>query len=175
VQIDVIPPGRGLTSAQAASLAGAGINPSLPETRHIPPGAVAQLTAAYDALFFRDTVNAEGQPVREPQAEHIRAVLGAAWKEYAAAAKDKADPLGFRAYVEAVPEQAEARYYLNAIRDLFDRIGELGLTPAEAASVRRGIAEKLAPPGLSPEQLETAVTATQLGAAPQRTPALAAR
>ena len=58
---------------------------------------------------------------------------------------------------------------------LFDRVGELGLTPAEAAAVRRGIAEKLAPPALSPEQLETAVTATQLGAAPGRGPALASR
>lgn len=170
-----IAPPPGLNSHQAAILSDAGVDPRLVEVRQLPIAAVRQFVEAYEAFFWHATIDASGQPVRQPQAEHIRQVLGAAWDEYAAAAKGKADPLGFRAYVEAVPTQTEARYDLDALRTLFDRLGQLGLPPGETTDVRRGVLARITPANLTPEQLETAAMATQLGLAPAQEPALAAR
>ncbi|MEX2218549.1 MAG: filamentous hemagglutinin N-terminal domain-containing protein [Phycisphaerales bacterium] len=174
-QTGVVLPVRAMDPGQSARLAEAGVEPRTARERNLPPGAVSRYTRAHDEIFFKERTDENGQPVREPQAEHIRDVLIAAWTEYAAAAKERADPLGFRAYVEAVPAHAEARFYLDQLRRLFDRLGQLGLTPAEAAEALREILAKVAFPGLTPEQLETAIMATQLGALARPGPAVASR
>jgi filamentous hemagglutinin family protein len=132
--------------------------------RRLPPGAVAQVLGSYRTLFYGDSNPAVlDDQVREERIAHISGVLASAWNEYAQAVGRRADPVGFRAYVEAVPAQAEALYYLNALRDLFTQMGYLGLTTAEVRSARQEIVRAVAFTGLPPAQLETAIMATFLG------------
>ena len=116
--------------------------------------AVEEVLASYRAVFIKD-----GQQ----QAAHVSQVLSAAWKEYSAAAGAKADALGFRAYCEAVPAQAQAVYYMDGLRDLFSQLGYLGLSPAELRHAKATILKAVAVPGLSASHLEAAITATNLG------------
>lgn len=122
----------------------------------LPAAAVREVLDSYRAVFTKD-----GQP----QPQRPRQALEAAWKEYAAAAGDRADALGFRAYLEAVPAQAEALYYLDGLRELLADLGSLGLSPAELRAARRAVLNAVAFPGLPPEQLESAITARYLGIA----------
>jgi len=120
----------------------------------LPAALVTSTLEAYRAVFWRDGLVDAQRPGR---------VLGQAWKEYAAAAGDRADALGFRAYCEAVPAQAEAIYYLNALRDLFAELGNLGLSPGELRVAKNTILRTIAVPGLPATQLEAAILATNLG------------
>ena len=122
----------------------------------LPASVVAQVLDAYNVVFLKD-----GQP----NAAAVRESLTAAWKDYSAAAGDKADPLGFRAYVEAVPEQAQALYYMDALRDLLREMGNLGLSPAELRASKGVVLKAVDVPGLTAAQLEAAITATNLGVA----------
>jgi filamentous hemagglutinin family protein len=132
--------------------------------RRLPPGAVAQVLGSYRTLFYGESAPASlDEQVREERTAYISGVLAAAWNEYARAAGRRADAVGFRAYVEAVPAQAEALYYMNALRDMFTQMGYLGLTTAEVRSARQEIVRAVAFPGLAPAQLETAIMATFLG------------
>lgn len=130
--------------------------------RRLPPQATAQILRQYRTLFYGDPSPAAEQG--ENRAGHISAVLAAAWGEYTAAVGRRADPVGFRAYVEAVPAQAEALYYLNGLRDLFTQMGYLGLTQSELRASREEIVSSITFPGMTAAQLETAIMTTFMGA-----------
>jgi hypothetical protein len=116
--------------------------------------AVASVLDSYRNVFVKDGVQ---------RADLVRETLTAAWKEYSAAAGDKADPLGYRAYCEAVPAQAQAVYYLDGLRDLFAQLGYLGLSPSELRHAKAKILQAVQVPGLSAAQMEAAITATNMG------------
>jgi hypothetical protein len=122
----------------------------------LPYELVNQVLSSYHKVFYKDD---------QPNPQHAGQVLGAAWAEYSKAAGAKADPLGFRAYVEAVPAQAEALYYLDGLRQLFTELGYLGLSPVELKSARLTLLNAVAVPGLSPDQVEAAILARNLGPA----------
>ncbi len=130
----------------------------------LPADLVDRVLDSYRTVFSREVRDPEtGERSHVPNAEHVSEVLSAAWDEYAAQAGDRADGVGFRAYVEAVPTQAEALHYLNALRRLFTDIGYLGLTPAESRRAREAVLAALDVEGMTRQQLETAIVTLQLG------------
>jgi filamentous hemagglutinin family protein len=133
-------------------------------TRRLPPGAAAEVLGAYRVLFYGSSAPVRQGEQPESRAAHISQVLASAWADYSQAVGKRADAIGFRAYVEAIPAQAEALHYLNSLRDLFNQMGYLGLTSAELRQARQEIVRSVAFPGLSPAQLETAIMATYMGA-----------
>src|SRR5204862_6394952 len=122
----------------------------------LPGELVGQVLGSYRGVLAKDGAPAPDQP---------RKVLSDAWTEYSKAAGDKADPLGFRAYVEAVPSQSEAQYYLDGLRNLFTELGYMGLSPVELRIAKQTLLGAVAVPGLSQEQLESAIMARNFGAA----------
>jgi filamentous hemagglutinin family protein len=133
----------------------------------LPASVVSRVLADYRAIFTREATDDSGQLRAESNAPHVAEILSRAWAQYAAAAGPRADAVGFRAYVEAVPTQAEALYYLNALRRLFTDIGYLGLTPGEARRARDAILAALPVTGMSKDQLEAAIVTQALGAPAQ--------
>jgi hypothetical protein len=130
----------------------------------LPASVVRRVLESYRAVFWKETYDPQtGKTSRTAQVERVGQVLNAAWAEYVAAAGAKADPQGFRAYLEAVPGKAEALNYLNGLRELFSELGYLGLTPAENRVARNTILRSVPVKGLTPSQLEEAIASRQLG------------
>ncbi|MBX3375928.1 MAG: filamentous hemagglutinin N-terminal domain-containing protein [Phycisphaeraceae bacterium] len=147
----------------------AGADPSASDyavtINRLPSSVVRRVLQSYREVFWKETYNPEtGESTWEPQTDRVGRVLSAAWAEYAGAAGAKADALGFRAYLEALPAQAEALNYLNSLRELFSELGYLGLTSAENRIARDTILRSVNVKGMTPEQLEEACTARRLGA-----------
>lgn len=122
----------------------------------LPASIVSTTLEAYRAVFWRDGKADPGHPSE---------VLTAAWKEYSTMAGSKADALGFRAYCESVGNQAEAVYYLNGLRDLFAKLGYLGLSAGELRVAKSAVLRAVPVQGMTTDQLEAAIVATNMGAA----------
>ena len=122
----------------------------------LPARAVTDTLEAYRAVFA---------PEGKSEVAAVSDSLSAAWKDYSAQAGAKADALGFRAYVEAVPAHAKALYYMDSLRDLFRQVGCLGLAPAELRAVKRNILKAVSVPGMTTDQLEGAIMARNMGVA----------
>jgi filamentous hemagglutinin family protein len=142
----------------------AGAQDSRITRNRLSPDAVDRVVAAYRAALIQETRDpATGQMVRTRRDAEIRSDLDASWKRYATAAGAKADALGFRAYLEAAPNEAQSLADIDAIRDLFMQIGTLGLTPSEVRSTKGFILRQITPASMTPEQLEGAITTQILG------------
>lgn len=158
------PPTPRLTSETAGTLAEAGLDVPGLTARGVPPAAARRFADAYDNLFYdRRTDPATGEVTRTPRADHIRRTLEAAWAEYAALARERASALGLRAYVEAVEHQTEARFYMDAVRDLLEMLADLALPRDEYERVKRGIMDLITFPALPAEELESAIMTRLLG------------
>lgn len=132
----------------------------------LSPAVVKRVLDSYREVFFKETYDpATGQSEWTPQSERVGQVLSKSWTEYSTAAGAKADPLGFRAYLEALPAQAEALNYLDSLRDLIAELGYLGLTPAENKLARETILRSVGVQGMTLSQLEEAATARRMGGA----------
>ncbi len=130
----------------------------------LPSAMIRRVLESYRSVFWKETYDPQtGTTERTPQTERVGQVLSKAWAEYSAAAGGKADPLGFRAYLEAVPAQAEALNDLNGLRDLLNELGFLGLSPVENRIARTTILQSVGVQGMTPSQLEEAITARRLG------------
>jgi filamentous hemagglutinin family protein len=130
----------------------------------LPSSVVRRVLESYRSVFWKETYDPQsGLVERTPQTERVGQVLSKAWAEYSAGAGAKADPMGFRAYLEAVPGQAEALNYLNGLRELFSQLGYLGLSPTENQIARNTILRSVPVQGMTPVQLEEAITSRQLG------------
>ncbi|QYU67532.1 hypothetical protein J4558_21880 [Leptolyngbya sp. 15MV] len=136
-------------------------------TSRLSPDVVDRVIKAYRLVMVRGTIDpATGQVVRTRQDEPIRAAFDASWRIYAAAAGDRADAIGFRAYLEAVPTEAQTLFYLDGLRDLFGQIGTLGLTQSEVRAAKDTILQQVTPPSISREVLESAIESRILGDTP---------
>lgn len=136
-------------------------------TSRLSPDVVDRVIKAYRLVMVRETIDpATGQVVRTRQDEPIRAAFDASWRIYAAAAGDRADAIGFRAYLEAVPTEAQTLFYLDGLRDLFGQIGTLGLTQSEVRAAKDTILQQVTPPSISREVLESAIESRILGDTP---------
>jgi filamentous hemagglutinin family protein len=142
----------------------AGASDTAVAINRLPASVVSRVLADYRAVFSRETTDAQtGEPTRENNAAHVSGTLSASWAEYSGAVGPKADAVGFRAYVEAVPTQAESLYYMDALRRLFTDIGYLGLTPGESRRARDAILSAINVRGMSRDQLEAAIVTQALG------------
>ncbi len=112
----------------------------------------ARVTAAVEAyreLAFEMSTTADGQTVRVKRFELIQQTLADAWERYDAKV-DQPDGAAFRAYLETLGAEAteadrEALRYLNQIREVLQRIDELGLAPFEASIPRRKLLGEVKP------------------------------
>jgi hypothetical protein len=67
------------------------------------------------------------------------------------AAQTPADPLKFRSYFEQTSESPETLATLNALRELFQQMAQLGLTDREWSNALYAVVAKITPPGVSPD------------------------
>jgi hypothetical protein len=111
----------------AAANMGASDSAYIVTINRLPARAVTDTLEAYRAVFA---------PEGKRDVAAVSDSLAAAWKDYSSQAGAKADALGFRAFVESVPQHAKALYYMDSLRDLFRQVGYLGLAPAELRTVK---------------------------------------
>ncbi len=143
----------------------AGAQDSRITQNRLSPDAVDRVVAAYRAVMVSESRDPQsGLSIRARRDGEIRTNIDASWKRYAQAAGAKADALGFRAYLESVPNEAQTLADIDGLRDLFKQIGALGLTPAEARAARAHILQQVTPQSITSEQLENAITSQILGA-----------
>jgi len=143
----------------------AGAQDSRITQNRLSPDAVDRVVAAYRAVMVTESRDPQsGLSIRARRDGEIRANIDGSWKRYAEAAGAKADALGFRAYLEAVPTEAQTLADMDGLRELFKQVGALGLTPAEARAARAFILKQVTPASMSAEQLESAITTQILGA-----------
>ena len=115
-------------------------------------GNIDRVVSAYVDLFGEETA-------REDRIAEAQSVLKNAMEKYSASLGDReADGLGFRAFVEASPEQADALKVLNGLNRLFAAIDQLGLSPAEVRVPRTTIYRHFQDVLASKEQFWAAVT-----------------
>lgn len=108
---------------------------------------------AYFDLFGTDAA------ARNDRIAESQIVLSKAMEKYVSTIGDREpDGLGFRAFIEATPEQEPALKVLNGLNKLFIAIDQLGLSPVEARVPRTTISNQFNDVGLSKEQFWAAVT-----------------
>lgn len=128
---------------------------------------VAELLRAYDRVFNRDAVDAEGNPVfsesgarlRQPRTEEISESLQRAYQDYRGTGPNRRefDPVAFYAFLEESPEHAEALAHINGIREVFRQLSLIGLTPQEFNIAKQTLLKDVRPGILRREQLESLV------------------
>jgi hypothetical protein len=125
----------------------------------LPTEAASRALDTYRSIFWAQVEDEEtGELKWRSEAPAITEVLQKALDNYIASIGDaEVDPLGFRAHVEADPQEAEALDYMNRLRDLFDQIRLLGLSPVEAAIARRVLLRPIDLEGMTSAELETAI------------------
>lgn len=153
------PTGLGTGAAAAAATPEAQIS-----SNRLSPTAVDRVLASYKNVLIKETKGPNGEVIRERQDAVVKASLEAAWRDYSAAAGARADAVGFRAYLEAVPTQAQPLFYLDGLRDLFRQMSTLGLTPAETRAAKDSVLGSVTPSNMNAATLETAIMAQFLGA-----------
>ncbi|MCC6972026.1 MAG: filamentous hemagglutinin N-terminal domain-containing protein [Phycisphaerales bacterium] len=108
---------------------------------------------AYFDLFGTDAA------ARNDRIAEAQIILSKAMEAYVGTIGDhEPDGLGFRAFIEATPEQEPALKVLNGLNKLFNAIDQLGLSPVEARVPRTTISNQFNDVGLSKEQFWAAVT-----------------
>lgn len=108
---------------------------------------------AYFDLFGTDAA------ARNDRIAEAQIILSKAMEAYVGTIGDREpDGLGFRAFIEATPDQEPALKVLNGLNKLFSAIDQLGLSPVEARVPRTTISNQFNDVGLSKEQFWAAVT-----------------
>ena len=106
----------------------------------------------YNTLFYQQTTTPDGSVESTPRFDQLRQTLAAGVTAYSkGAAQAPADPLKFRSYFEQTSESPETLATLNALRELFQQMAQLGLTDREWSNALYAVAAKITPPGVSPD------------------------
>ena len=120
--------------------------------------AVPGVLEAYRQTFFAAAEDEAGEIVYTPRYEQVREALASGVRAYVEGTGEPVrDALRFRSFLEQTGEADEALATLNALRDLYADMGQLGLTSREWSQVLYIIAAKVAPEGLKPDVLNMAV------------------
>lgn len=136
---------------------------------------VQAAVAAYRNLVFTAALDESGAPLVDEQGQVqqvnrtqlIQDIIGEAWDGYEAQVEEP-DGLGFRAYLEAKSTaqeggpEGEALAFLNATRDVLEKLDALGLSPFEASIPKTKLLGELRPPAMSEEAFLQAVNGGQL-------------
>lgn len=106
----------------------------------------------YNSLFYQQTTSPDGAIESTPRFDQLRQTLAAGVAAYSkGTAQAPADPLKFRSYFEQTSESPETLATLNALRELFQQMAQLGLTDREWSNALYAVAAKITPPGVSPD------------------------
>lgn len=129
---------------------------------------------AYRELMYAPVMGADGQPVLDEQGqpqiakrvEDIKYAIGEAWNAYTGTV-DEPTGQGFRAYLETrtdsgSAEEKDALLFLDAARDVCDRLDAMGLSPFETSIPKNRLIGEMLPAAMSEEQLKTAIYGNQL-------------
>lgn len=138
-----------------------GVQPRQAEiaTNRLRRDSVLEALNLYMALFLPDfsTDELDQLAEAEDQSEHIRAAITAAWQRYLTTAEGQPDAAGFRAYLEATPDEDECRTYINGLHGLFAEIRIMGVTPAEMAASKQHLLSPITPSNMGRDQLEQTI------------------
>jgi filamentous hemagglutinin family protein len=133
----------------------------------LPYAPVIPTVQAYQALFFKPELDANGKPVLDDkgkpkmiaQTSIITNTLGETWGMYHR--DPKSTPAGFRAYLETHqkdnPKDVAALSYLNQLRDLLYQIQNLGLTANEYERSEKVLLGKVRPASIGSDAFLTAI------------------
>lgn len=106
----------------------------------------------YNSLFYQQTTRPDGSVESAPRFDQLRQTLATGIAAYSkGTAQAPADPLKFRSYFEQTSESPETLATLNALRELFQQMAQLGLTDREWSNALYAVAAKITPPGVSPD------------------------
>ena len=138
-----------------------GVQPQRSEiaTNRLRRDSVLEALNLYMALFLPDLSTDELDELAdaEDQSEHIRAAIDAAWQRYLATAEGQPDAAGFRAYLEATPDEDECRTYIHGLHGLFAEIRIMGVTSAEMAASKQHLLGPITPSNMGRDQLEQTI------------------
>ena len=138
-----------------------GVQPQQPgiATNRLRRDSVLEALNLYMALFLPDLSTDELDQLAEAedQSEHIRAAIDAAWQRCLATSEGQPDAAGFRAYLEATPDEDECRTYINGLHRLFAEIRIMGVTPAEMAASKQHLLDPITPSNMGRDQLEQTI------------------
>ena len=121
------------------------------------PSVQAAVDAYKKLVFLPGDIN---------RTEAIRDSIALAWDAYTQQAQNP-DGLGFREYLETKAAsggtgEAEALQFLNDTRMVFEKLDELGLSPAESNIPKMKLLGDIRPPAMDEGQISTAVLGMQL-------------
>ena len=157
------------------------LNPTPQDTvvaaNRLPYAPVLPTVDAYERLFFKPELDANGKPILDAnghlprdkngkpkgtlQSTIILNTFGQTWGAYKIAMKDKATPDGFRAWLEANAgnnvKNAAALGYLDQLRDLLNQIHGLGLTDTEYNVSKTVLLAKVRPPSIKESDFVSAI------------------
>ncbi|MHB1155927.1 MAG: two-partner secretion domain-containing protein [Phycisphaerales bacterium] len=132
--------------------AGGGGRSSNTVLNRIREDMVPLVLQTYNALFYQQTTRPDGSVESAPRFDQLRQTLAAGVAAYSkGAAQPPADPLKFRSYFEQTSESPETLATLNALRELFQQMAQLGLTDREWSNALYAVAAKITPQGVSPD------------------------
>jgi hypothetical protein len=119
-------------------------------------GAIAeQSLIAYQGVLTKqpgDAVTNLSENRTAPMTESIQA----AWKSYSDSAGSNGSGEGFRSWLDAGSGDAQARDYVNGLRDVYSKLDSIGLTQAELNQARSSAMQSM---------LETSTTRNGMNAA----------
>ncbi len=136
-------------------------------TSRIHSGAATVALQIYSGLYWQAAIDEEGnplldeegRPILEPQTEKIRQAFAQALEAYTDAGYTFEDPWEFRDYLESAAVTNEALAYANGLRQLFDQLRLIGITPKEMRIAKSILIAQsgITPAGMSWEQLDQAI------------------
>jgi hypothetical protein len=126
---------------------------------------VQDMLAAYEAVVgprAEGVDAAQAMADQEARIESAKATISAAWQEYVTSTGQPAEELSgscFRDWLSVTPSQTPALELLNKLREFFNKLDELGLSPAEVSVPKSVMVNKILDTDqMLPEQLESAIT-----------------
>lgn len=121
----------------------------------------------YAGLFIEQVADeASGEVQENDQTPRLRETLAEAWDEYrnaAASADDPANPKGFREFLSAQPDRAEALNVLDSLGSLIRELNVMGLTRLEIRASMNHVLGSVTTRDLTQRQLEAALGVEGLG------------
>jgi filamentous hemagglutinin family protein len=118
--------------------------------------SVLRVIDQYNTIFVEIRQTEDGDAMKINQTDAIRDTLAGAWDAYTQSAEESTSGDGFRAFLAASEDHADARAYLDSLNVLFNEMKVMGLTTRELRASQQAVLGPITPDAMSVETLRDA-------------------